>query len=287
MRTSRFHRFASAAVLSFLASALAPFPVQATLIIPQTIADAVETAEFVFAGHVTRIHAEHQGRHNAIVTYVDFDRLEQVKGDLPGPTVTLRLRGGQIGTEVVEVEGQPEFAVGGRYAVFCTTRDLGSDANSFIPILGMNEGVFRLETPEGVQRDIVLDPSNRPVMGIEGARLIVLGPSRADTGSSPVGVSSHDRKTRVDPEERARASQPRPLGPMPEPARGIVLPVARDPKLPRPTRIAPDSAPPVPPRKAMIKMPTEPTVIVIDPSRDTGARLSSREFLAALRSMAQ
>lgn len=284
MRLRPFHRFAYAAALC-LASAVAVFSVRASLVIPRTIADAVETAEVVFAGHVTRIHAEHAGRHNAIVTHVDFDRLEQVKGDLPGSTVTLRLRGGRIGTEMLGVEGQPEFAVGGRYAVFCTTRDFGSDENGFNPTLGMNEGVFRLETPEGLQGDIVLDPSGRLVVGTEGDRLVVLGPSRPDTSGSPVRVISHDRTTRVDPEERARASQPRPIGPKPEPPRGRALPVASGPEPPRHARASPDSAAAAPARESATKMPTEPTVIVVDPSRDTGARLSPREFLATLRSM--
>lgn len=280
------NRIVVSALASSCALLLLQSSVGATTIIPRTIAEAAATAQVIFAGRVTQIRPERAGQYNTIVTRVTFDAVTEVKGVVQRGRSMLLLRGGRIGNEEIGVDGQPQFSVGGEYVVFCTTDDFGSEANRFVPTLGMFEGVFRVGTQGTGAGNVVFDPVGRPVVGIESGRLIVLDATKEGGSGKKMTppIVSQDRTRRVDPNEREIASSPRPAAP-PADSKRVGATPSSGPKPPKPSRRTRETADPSTGHKTVPSIPKEPTVLVLDPTNDPGTRMSLERFLEALRAM--
>ena len=113
----------------------------ATTVIPPSFDDLVARAEMIFQGTVTDVRSEWtgEGAQRHIMSYVTLKVEDAIKGT-PGSTVTLRMLGGTVGGETMEVADAPKFKVGDRDILF-----LENNGTQFVPLVGIMHGRFRVE----------------------------------------------------------------------------------------------------------------------------------------------
>jgi hypothetical protein len=113
----------------------------ATTVIPPTFDQLVGEAEMIFEGTVTGLRSEWTGagseRH--IVTYVSFKVEDPIKGAL-GAEYTIRMMGGTVDGQTMEVTDAPRFKVGDRDILF-----VEHNGTQFIPLVGIMHGRFHVQ----------------------------------------------------------------------------------------------------------------------------------------------
>src|SRR5205085_8375189 len=108
IKLSRLHMkrylLTCAGILAIGCSALA------TTVIPPSFDELVSRAEMIFQGSVTGVRSEWtgEGAQRHIMSYVTLKVEDAIKGN-PGSTVTLRMLGGTVGGETMEVTDAPKF----------------------------------------------------------------------------------------------------------------------------------------------------------------------------------
>ena len=119
--------------------------VRATTVIPPTFDQLVNDAELIFQGTVTASRSLWIGggseRH--IVTDVTFRIEDAIKG-APGKSYTIRMLGGTVDGETIEVSDTPEFKVGDRDILF-----VEHNGQQFVPLVGIMHGRFHVQTDSG------------------------------------------------------------------------------------------------------------------------------------------
>src|SRR5881227_4386146 len=133
--------------------------VPATTVIPPTFEQLVQQAELIFQGTVTNVHSvwEGEGAQRHIDTYVTFQVDEKVKGNASS-SYTIRMLGGTVGDETMEVTDTPKFKVGDREILFVEHNN-----EQFIPLVGINHGHFHVQRDEQTGRDIMMNGDGEPV----------------------------------------------------------------------------------------------------------------------------
>jgi len=133
-----------------------------TTVIPPTFDQLVSQGQVIFQGAVTDVRSEWAGagtqRH--IVTYVTFKVEETLKGNL-GAIYSIRLLGGTVGDETMEVVDAPKFNVGDRDILF-----VENNGSQFIPLVGIGYGRFRVHHEEGHGRDVVMTNERKPLTDV-------------------------------------------------------------------------------------------------------------------------
>ena len=127
---------------------------RATTVIPPTFDELVTNAEMIFEGTVTTMRSEWtgQGADRHIVTYVTFKIEDALKGSL-GAEYTIRMFGGTVDGQTMEVTDAPRFKVGDRDILF-----VEHNGTQFIPLVGIMHGRFHVLSDEtGVNEKIVKD----------------------------------------------------------------------------------------------------------------------------------
>ena len=132
---------------------------QATTVIPPTFDELVRQAEVIFQGTVTNVRSvwEGEGAQRHIDTYVTFQVQDSVKGNA-GTSYTIRMLGGTVGDETMEVTDTPKFAVGDQDILFVEHNN-----EQFVPLVGIKHGRFRVQHDEQTLRDVVLNGEGEPV----------------------------------------------------------------------------------------------------------------------------
>src|SRR6266404_6786688 len=125
--------------------------VSATIVVPPTFEQLVQQAELIFQGTVTDVRSvwEGEGAQRHIDTYVRFQIDESVKGNATS-SYTIRMLGGTVGDETMEVTDSPKFTVGDREILFVEHNN-----EQFVPFVGINHGHFRVQHEEQTGRDII------------------------------------------------------------------------------------------------------------------------------------
>jgi hypothetical protein len=123
---------------------LVPFALSAahaTTVIPPTFDELVTKAETIFEGTVTGSRSEWtgEGSNRHIVTYVTFKIEDAIKG-APGSDYTLRMFGGTVDGQTIEVTDAPRFKVGDRDILF-----VENNGTQFIPLVGIMHGRFHVQ----------------------------------------------------------------------------------------------------------------------------------------------
>lgn len=115
--------------------------VLATTVIPPSFDELVSRAEMIFQGKVTDVRSEWtgEGAQRHIMSYVTLKVEDAIKGN-PGSTVTLRMLGGTVGGETMEVSDAPKFKVGDRDILF-----VENNGTQFVPLVGIMHGRFRVK----------------------------------------------------------------------------------------------------------------------------------------------
>jgi hypothetical protein len=128
--------------LAVIACLIAPAGLlRATTVIPPTFDELVSRADVIFQGSVTDVRSQWigEGAQRHIVTYVSFKVDEAIKGT-PGSSYTMRMLGGTVDGQTMEVTDSPKFKLGDRDILF-----VEHNGEQFIPLVGIMHGRFRIE----------------------------------------------------------------------------------------------------------------------------------------------
>jgi hypothetical protein len=117
---------------------------RATTVIPPTFDELVTRAETIFEGTVTAMRSEWtgEGSNRHIVTYVTFKVEDGMKG-AAGSEYTIRMFGGTVDGNTMEVTDAPRFKVGDRDILF-----VEHNGTQFIPLVGIMHGRFHVQPDE-------------------------------------------------------------------------------------------------------------------------------------------
>ena len=123
---------------------LAAATASATTVIPPTFDELVGNAEMIFEGTVTGLRSEWtgQGAERRIVTYVSFKVEDAIKGAV-GADYTLRMLGGTVDGQTMEVSDAPRFKVDDRDILF-----VEHNGTQFIPLVGIMHGRFHVQSDD-------------------------------------------------------------------------------------------------------------------------------------------
>jgi hypothetical protein len=159
----------------------------ATTVIPPTFDQLVQQAEVIFQGTVTNVRSvwEGEGAQRHIDTYVTFQVQESVKGNA-GASYTIRMLGGTVGDETMEVTDTPKFNVGDLDILFVEHNN-----EQFVPLVGIKHGRFHVQRDEQTGRDVVLNGEGEPVRD-----LAKLGREEESVSASEA-ISPEDLKSAV------------------------------------------------------------------------------------------
>ena len=151
-----------------------------TTVVPPTFDQLVSQAEVIFQGAVTDVRSEWAGagtqRH--IVTYVTFRVEDRFKGNA-GATYSIRLLGGTVDGETMEVTDTPKFNVGDRDILF-----VENNGSQFVPLVGISHGRFRVDRDQTTGRDVVMTNERAPLSDVSQ-----LGKNeRAATAGRPLSI---------------------------------------------------------------------------------------------------
>ncbi len=133
--------------------------VSATTVIPPTFEQLVQQAELIFQGTVTASRSvwEGEGGDRHIESYVTFQIEDNVKGQA-GASYTIRMLGGTVGDETMEVTDTPKFEVGDRDILFVEHNN-----DQFVPLVGISHGRFHVQRDEQTGRDVVVNAEGQLV----------------------------------------------------------------------------------------------------------------------------
>jgi len=132
----------------------------ATVLTPMDFAEQCKRAERIFVGSVRALESRRNpSAPRYFETLVTFAVEETLVGP-SAPEVQLRFSGGVVDGARQAIDGIPEFAVGERYVVLANGPDA---APAVSPIMGFNQGLYRVESPAGAPRALVRDRLGQPL----------------------------------------------------------------------------------------------------------------------------
>ena len=158
-------KFAIFSLFSLMAALAAPC--RAMSVIPPSFASLVAQAEQIARVEVTAVHSQWDegARGNVIHTYVECRVLKTLKGTAE-PTITVRMLGGRVGNDRMEIPGEPSFEVGGRYIIF-----LAGNGSVFCPLEGIMHGSYRVLTDAATGVDHVARSNGQALQAVEDVDL--------------------------------------------------------------------------------------------------------------------
>lgn len=194
------------ALVAIFALACFSSSARATSVLPPDFATLVSHAEVIFRGQVTALRSEWigSGSERTIVTYVTFHVQESLKGTPPA-TYTLRLLGGTVGGQTLEVSGAPTFAVGDRTLLF-----VENNGKQFVPLVGIMHGYFRLQTDPKTGVETVIKHDGTPlksVAEIDRAHDHAVAPD-APIAASPASPSGPLKTSEFEDQIRQKLASP-------------------------------------------------------------------------------
>src|SRR6266404_4158932 len=133
-----------------------------TTVISPTFEELVNRAQVIFQGVVTDVRSQWvgEGAQRSIVSYVTFKVEDAMKGN-PGSTYTMRMLGGTVGDQTMEVTDSPKFKVGNRDVLF-----VENNGSQFVPLVGIMHGRFRLEREHATGREVVMTNEGEPLSNV-------------------------------------------------------------------------------------------------------------------------
>ena len=179
----------SAGILAIGCSALA------TTVIPPSFDELVSRAEMIFQGSVTDVRSEWtgEGAQRHIMSYVTLKVEDTFKGN-PGLTVTLRMLGGTVGGETIEVSDAPKFKVGDRDILF-----VENNGTQFVPLVGIMHGRFRVKK-DTTGQDAVFTNEGSPLSDVT-----LLG-KNAGVASAGRAISKQEFKHAIQAKAQAQST---------------------------------------------------------------------------------
>src|SRR5438105_8402498 len=159
----------------------------ATIVVSPTFEQLVQQAELIFQGTVTDVRSvwEGEGAQRHIDTYVTFQIDENVKGNTTA-SYTIRVLGGTVGDETMEVTDTPKFKVGDSEILFVEHNN-----EQFVPLVGIGHGRFHVQRDDETGRDIVVTGEGAPMRDLSK-----LG-REEESVSAAEGISVTDFKSAI------------------------------------------------------------------------------------------
>ena len=144
---------------------LAGLPAAATTMLRMDVPELAQNSDTVVHGTVRRVESRWSGDRRRILTDVEIEVTESLKGQ-PGSTVLVVQPGGKMGDIGQMVHGMASFTPGEEVVVFLERRG----ASAF-QLSGMSQGKYQvrraadnptaLAVPEDLQHVLLLDPETR------------------------------------------------------------------------------------------------------------------------------
>jgi hypothetical protein len=166
-----------------------------TTVIPPTFDELVSRAEVIFQGTVTDVRSQWtgEGAQHRIESYVTFKVEDAMKG-APGESYTLRMLGGTVDGETMEVSDSPKFKVGDRDVIF-----VENNGSQFIPLVGIMHGRFHVDKDKQTGREMITTNEREPLKDLSR-----LG-KQEQKASASEALSPNDFKSAI---RRAIQNQP-------------------------------------------------------------------------------
>jgi len=150
----------------------------------QSFPDLVHRAEMIVVGTVTGIQEQWDTARQVPFTYVTFSQLTVLKGNPGGDSLTLEFFGGPTpeGT-VLAVTEVPHFTVGEKTVVFSA-----GNHRDFCPLVGIWQGLLRVQFDPQRAVEIVSDNAHRPIIGVQNGRFLKLRPQGPTQEALPLST---------------------------------------------------------------------------------------------------
>jgi hypothetical protein len=134
-------------------AAAVAMPARATVLVPADIAELSRGASSIVRGTVTLVRPEWADGRRRVETVVTLSVNQTLKGVF-GRTVSFKIPGGEIGRYRSVMVGAPTFREGEEVILF-----LGGDAPALPHLLGLGQGVYRVQRDARTGEARVLSPS--------------------------------------------------------------------------------------------------------------------------------
>ena len=148
------------ALLSAVLLCLVSAPALATTVLQLSFPEVVESAEFIFEGHVSKVESIQTGP-RSIHTKVTFEIISVIKGTYPDTEISLQFLGGEVDGRRLVVQGM-QTPVEGDTGIFFVE---SLQETLIHPLVGWSQGHFLLETDANGETR-VLSAEHAPVTGI-------------------------------------------------------------------------------------------------------------------------
>jgi hypothetical protein len=177
-------RFRTTAACVLVAGALAAAsPAAATIVRAVGFGEQCATADTIVVGTVRAIASRRVPTAPAWFETLVTVGVDEIVAGKAADELTLRFAGGQVGAVRQSIDGMPEFAVGERYVVFLEPAQSPPDPPLLSPIVGFNQGLYRVERVDGV--DLVRDRSGAALPESVAAALSAPGAAAPAAAASP------------------------------------------------------------------------------------------------------
>jgi hypothetical protein len=172
------------------------FVAHATTVIPPNFDELVSRAQVIFEGEVTGMQSQWigEGAEHRIVTFVTFKVDDPLKGS-PGATYSIRMLGGTVDGQTMEVTDAPKFKVGDHDVLF-----VENNGSQFIPLVGIQHGRFRVQKDQA-GRDTLLTGEGQALADVGQ-----LGANEEAAARTKAALSLNDFKTIIHDRIRAQAN---------------------------------------------------------------------------------
>jgi hypothetical protein len=186
-------------ILAAACAAVALHNAQATTVIPPSFDELVDQAQLIFQGTVAETQSQWagEGASRRIVTYVTFKVDEAIKGE-PGATYTLRMLGGTVDGQTMEVTDSPKFKMGDRDIVF-----VENNGSQFIPLVGIMHGRYRVQQDKVTGKEVVATNSGHALHDVaeigkdDGHAHAKTAMQSTAAGSAERGIGASDFKSAI------------------------------------------------------------------------------------------
>jgi len=147
-------------------------PAGATVLVPIEFRDLVTTSLVIVHGTVVDVRSEWVDGRRAIETFVTIEASDYLKGNL-GDHVTFKVPGGQLGRYRTIFVGAPTFESGDELVLF-----LKANGPSYPFVVGLSQGVYRVQTESPSGRRVVTPPAVVATPGLDAQRVVRGDPTR-------------------------------------------------------------------------------------------------------------